>query len=297
MLSFEHVSKFILSDFTLHIPKGVAVGLIGSSGAGKTTILRLACGLLKAEAGEVYTLQRDPVEKRSTLGPKLGCLLERVPVLGEEGSVLDHLKKLQMIHRMSDREFETEYSALANSLELWKFENLAVQELSFGQKRRAELAAGLLHRPELLLLDEPTNGLDENAKKALQEVLKERVKQGMTLVVASHNMQEVSGICNRIALLEKGKLLYYGEKDALLRKYAPLDNMRLKFSGEIPDMDDLPLEKYRIEGEELVLTYNSNYITASGLLEILLRQSKIREVSIQKPDLSDVIFAIKEDYK
>lgn len=294
MLSFEHVSKFILSDVTLHIPKGVAVGIIGASGAGKTTLLKLACGLLKPEAGEVYTLQKSPVEQRKAVGSRTGCLLERMPVLDEYGTVFENLKNLQIIHRMSDREFEKEYGFLAETFGLRAYEHSTVQGLSFGQRRRAELAAVLLHRPELLLLDEPTNGLDENAKKALQEILQERVKQGMTLVFSSHNMREVSGICNRLVLLESGKLLYYGEEAALLRKYAPMDSMRLKIAGKLPDMEDLPLGKYVIEGEELVLSYNSNHITASEILEVLLKQVPVREVSIQKPDLADVIFALKE---
>jgi len=293
MLSFEQVSKFIFSEFSLHIPKGVAVGVIGPSGAGKTTMLRLACGLLQPEKGEVYTLQKSPVEQRNVLRTHIGCLLERMPVLDENTSVLDNLKNLQIIHRMSEKEFDKEYGALAEAFGVPEFEHSLVQGLSFGQKRRAELVAVLLHRPELLLLDEPTNGLDESAKKVLHEVLKERVKQGMTLVFSSHNMREVSGICDRIVLLEQGKLLYYGEEGALLRKYVPMDSMRLKISGIIPDMEDLPVAKYVVEGEELVLYYNSNHITASEILEVILKQVTVREVSIQKPDLSDVIFAIK----
>ncbi len=294
MLSFELVSKFIISGFSLHIPKGMAVGLIGPSGAGKTTLLRLASGVLAPESGEVYTLQKNPVKNRTALGPRIGCLLERMPVLEESVSVLDNLRNLQIVHRMSEKEFEEEYGSLAEAFGIREFEHSAVQGLSFGQKRRAELAAVLLHRPELLLLDEPTNGLDENAKQVLKEVLKERVRQGMTLVFSSHNMREISGICDRIVLLEKGELLYYGEEGALLQKYAPMDSMRLMLSGRLPDMDDLPLEKYVTEGEELVLTYNSNHISAPEILEELLKQTTVREVSIQKPDLSDVIFAIKE---
>lgn len=297
MLSFEHVSKFIFSDFSLHIPRGMAVGLIGPSGAGKTTLLRLACGMLAPEYGGVYTLQKNPVDQRYILSTRIACLLERMPVLEESVSVLDNLRNLQIVHRMSDREFEKEYGVLADAFGIREFEHSAVQGLSLGQKRRAELAAVLLHRPELLLLDEPTNGLDENAKQALQEVLKERVQQGMTLVFSSHNMREVSGICDRIVLLDKGQLLYYGEEGTLLRKYAPMDSMRLKISGKLPDMDDLPVEKYVMEGDELVLFYNSNHITAPEILEEMLKQTSVREVSIQKPDLADVIFAIREKSK
>ena len=108
MLSFELVSKFIISGFSLHIPKGMAVGLIGPSGAGKTTLLRLASGVLAPESGEVYTLQKNPVKNRTALGPRIGCLLERMPVLEESVSVLDNLRNLQIVHRMSEKEFEEE---------------------------------------------------------------------------------------------------------------------------------------------------------------------------------------------
>ncbi len=295
MLSFENVSKFILSEITLHIPKGVAVGIIGASGAGKTTLLKLACGLLKPEEGEVYTLQKSPVEGRASLGHRLGCLLERMPVLDEEQSVEDNFKNLKIIYRLSDEEFTSEYLALAETLGLWEMEQSQVKSLSFGQRRRAELAAVLLHRPELLLLDEPTNGLDENAKKALQEVLLERVRTGMTLVFSSHNMREVSGICERVVVLEKGKLLYYGEEGPLFRKYAPMDRMRIKTAGKMPDIEDLPVTRYAVEEDEMILYYNSNYITASEIIEVLLKQTTVWEVSIQKPDLADVIFAIKTE--
>lgn len=297
MLTFEHVSKFILSDVTLHIPKGVAVGIIGASGAGKTTLLKLACGLLVPEKGEVYTLQKSPVMQRMYLGPHMGCLLEKMPVLDEYATVADNFKNLQIIHRLTEEEFETEYRCLADKLGIREFEQSQVRSLSFGQRRRAELAAVLLHRPELLLLDEPTNGLDENAKKALQEVLQTRIRDGMTLVFSSHNMREVSGLCERIVLLEQGNLLYYGDERTLLKRYAPMDSMRLKFSGKIPDIEDLPLKKYRVDGEELVLTYNSNYITASEILEVILKQTSLQEVSIQKPDLVDVIFAMRAEMK
>jgi len=293
MLSFEHAGKFILSDLTVHIPKGVAVGIIGASGAGKTTLLRLACGLLKPEQGEVYTLQKNPVEYRAWLGSRIGCLLERMPVLEAERSVADNFRELQIIHRMSKKAFLEEYVPLAEQFGIREYEQETVKSLSFGQRRRAELAAVLLHRPELLLLDEPTNGLDENAKTVLREVLQERMERGMTVVLTSHDMREVSEVCQRILLLEQGKMIYYGEKAPLLRRYAPMDVMKLSFTGTLPDMEDLPVEKYEVCGEELRLTYNSNYITASELLDVILRQTSVREVTIQKPSLEQVIFEIK----
>lgn len=294
MLSLNHVSKFIISDMSIHIPKGVAVGIIGTSGAGKTTFLKLACGLLSPEEGEVYTLQRNPLENRSILGKHMGCLLERMPVFDGERSVADNLKDLQIIYQLEENEFAREYGILVKRLGVQEFEKMQVKSLSFGQRRRAELAAVLLHRPKLLLLDEPSNGLDENAKQVMKELLIDRMKAGMSVVLTSHNMREVSELCGRIALLDKGKLLYYGEESTLLRNYAPWDTMHLKITGKLPDMEELPLKEYMVDGEKMVLTYNSNYITAPEILEVILRQTSVSEVAIRKPDLTDVILAVKE---
>lgn len=294
MLSFNHVSKFIISDISIHIPKGVAVGIIGASGAGKTTFLKLACGLLSPEAGEVYTLQKNPVENRASLGKYIGCLLERMPIFDEERSVEENLKDLQIAYQLTEAEFTKQYEILAARLGIQTFEQMQVKSLSFGQRRRAELVACLLHCPKLLLLDEPSNGLDENAKQTLRELLHERMKQGMTVVLTSHNMHDVSELCGRIVLLEQGKLLYYGEENSLLRNYAPLDTMSLKINGKLPDMEELPLQNYVVDGEKLILTYNSNYITAPEILEVILRQTSVLEVTIRKPDLADVILAVKK---
>jgi len=293
MVSFENVSKFILKDVTIHIPKGVAVGLIGTSGAGKTTFLRLACGLLVPKQGEVHTLQKNPVKYRELLGRNVGSLLERMPQLDGWRSVADNFRDLQIIHRMTEAEFQDAYEALAQRFGMKEYENEAVKELSLGQRRRAELAAVFLHQPKLLLLDEPTNGLDENAKQVFRELLKERVQEGATVVMASHDMHEVSGICQRIAVLEQGKLLYYGEETNLMRRFAPMDSMRVRIGGKLPDMEDLPLKSYRIEEDEVTLVYDSNYITAAEILEVVLRQTSVKEVSIRKPGLEDVIMEIK----
>ncbi len=293
MVSFDKVSKFILSDVTFHVPKGTAVGIIGASGAGKTTLLRLVCGLLAAEQGNVYTLQKNPVEHRAELGKRMGCLLERMPLLNAELSLADNFKERKIIHRMSELQFLEDYVPLAERFGIQNCGQEQVKALSFGQQRRAELVAALLHRPELLLLDEPTNALDENAKNILKEVLEERKKEGMTVLLTSHDWKTVSGLCDRILVLEKGNLLYYGEEAALLRRYAPMDVMKVRISGGVPDLEDLPVTRYEVQGEELILTYNSNEVTASTILEVLLKQVGIKEVNIEKQNLADVIFNIK----
>lgn len=294
MVSLDGVSKFILKDVSIHIPRGESVGLIGASGAGKTTFLKLVSGLLMPERGNVYTLEQNPLHCGQELGKRMGVLFADKPIFREVESVWDNFRSLQIIHGLSEEVFRKEYEELSKRLGFYEWERVQVKKLSLGQRRRAELAAVLLHRPELLLLDEPMNGLDANAKTVFREIVEERMKQGMTLLISSHNMADITQLCNRMAVLHQGRLLYYGSEQQLLRTYAPMDRMHLKIQGSLPDMADLPLQKYEIINDELTLIYDSNHISSAEVLNALRREITILEVSVRKSDLADAILRIEK---
>ena len=295
MICLEQVHKFILSNINLTIPQGAFVGVIGASGAGKTTLLKLACGLLQPDKGVAYTLGKNPVRSRKELGTRLGVFLPQHPILQGQETVEENFQNRKLIYGMKEQEFRKEYQELAECLGFQELLQERIKNLSLGQRRRVELAAVLLHRPKLLLLDEPTAGLDQDGKDAFYQLLQERNRQGATIVLTSHNMWEISLLCQRIVLLDCGRLCYYGEKDLLMKKYAPMDRMELTISGELPDMEDLPVHKYRLVQDKLIISYNSNHITAAEILRCLLQQTSIMEVNIRKPDLTDIILQLPND--
>lgn len=292
MICLEQVHKFILSDVSLYIPKGSFVGIIGPSGAGKTTLLKLACGLLQPQAGCVYTMEQDPVRNRKGLGTAVGVFLPQHPILEREETVEENFQSLKIVYSMKEQDFWREYQELAERLGFRELLQERIKNLSLGQRRRVELAAVLLQRPQLLLLDEPTSGLDQNGKDAFYQLLQERNQQGVTIVLTSHNMWEISLLCQRIVLLNSGKMCYYGDRELMMKKYAPMDKMELTISGELPDIEDLPIYKYSLVQDKLTITYNSNHITAAEILRCLLQQTSILEVNIRKPDLSDIILQL-----
>jgi len=296
MISFDAVSKFILNDVSIHIPQGVAVGLIGPSGAGKTTFLKLACGLLMPEKGEVYTLgvSQPSSPSKKKLAKKIGVLFADKSLFDQEESVISNFRSLQIAYGLSEEQFTREYTKLAKRLGFGEYENNRVKTLSLGQRRRAELGAVLLHNPRLLLLDEPMIGLDATVKEVIRGLIEERLQEGMSLVITSHNMTDIFRLCNRIAILHQGKIIYYGGRERLLRNFAPMDMMYLKLCSKLPDMSDLPLKKYEINCDELTITYNSNHITSVEILKLLTEETSILDVSIHKPNLQDVIFEIEK---
>ncbi len=289
MISFMDVNKFILSGVSIHIPEGVSVGIIGETGSGKTTFLRLVCGLLKPESGEVYIMGANAVTAQKELSGRLGVLFAQLPILQVEESVEENLENRRVIYRIPEEEYRRQYTRLAEVLGFGTFAKEKVRSLSLGQCRRAELGAVFLHQPKLLLLDEPTVGLDQSGKDAVRELIIERERQGLTTVMTSHDMLDIAATCSRVVLLHKGTICAYGNQELILKKYAPVDVMQLKVREGVPDLEDLPVHRYNADGDCWKLMYNSNYVTAAEILRTVLAHCSVDEVSIHKPDLGDVI--------
>lgn len=293
MINFENVSCRVLKGISLNIPKGETVGLIGKSGAGKTTLIKLACGLLPHDSGRIFTLGKDPVKNRNLYREKISVFIAGTPLLCRDDTVFQGFELIRSIYGISKSDFAKRYKALSERLNFSKYESELVKNLSLGERMRAEIGAALIYQPKLLILDEPNIGLDENAKSALGQLLSERRGAGMTTLLSSHDMASVSNACSRIALLDKGGLVFYGSMENLRSRYTPIDTMSLKIEGRLPDLEDLPLKKYSISGNAISLSYNSNHITAAEILRTVMRQTAVLEVGIKKPDLEHVISQLR----
>lgn len=293
MINIDNVSKYGLNNISINIPKGEAVGLIGASGAGKTTIIKLACGILAPDGGRVYTLGKNPVVNRRLYKNSVSTFITGVPLLDRNDTVLQGFELIRNMYGIEKAEFNRRYNELSERLDFGKYENQISKNLSVGQRMRAELGAALIYEPKLLMLDEPNVGLDENGKAVLYELLNERRKNGMTVLMTSHDMVGISKTCSRIVLLDNGRLVFYGSGDNLRSRYAPIDVMTIKLAGSIPDFEDLPLNKYSVHDNIITLSYNSNLITSAEILKLILRQTSVSKVSIRKPGLESIISQLK----
>lgn len=290
MICFDKVSKFVLSDISLHIPQGKTAGLIGASGAGKTTFLKLACGLLLPDVGNVYIMGKNPAAGRRGEECFLSAFFADKPLFDNGNTVRGNFEILGSVYRLLYAKFCRDYRELSERLDFGESERELVGELSLGMRRRAELGAALLCRPKLLILDEPFVGLDENAKLGFRLLLEERKKtENMTVVLSSHDMAQVSGLCDRFALLHRGRLLSCGEREYLTRSFLPREEMVLRISGTMPDLEDLPLEKYSFDGEELRVVFRSDFVTAAEILKFILRKCPVTQVSMSRPGLTEIV--------
>lgn len=297
MVCFQNAGKFILKNLDFYIPEGVAVGLVGASGAGKTTLLKLVCGLLESDTGQVRTMGRDPVKKRKEISHFLRAYFAEYFYFQTEDTAKSQFQILKELYYPGKENFDKEYQILEKQFQFSEFADKPVKKLSLGQRRRIELAAILMGEADLYLFDEPTNGLDEKGKRVFWKKLEEKKEMGASILISSHNMEEIRQVCDRIILLDRGRVLFYGDREGLLRQFAPVNQMEISFVGKIPDMEDIPLLRYHLKQNVLQLTYNANHISAAEIVQGLIGQTKIVRVQVVKQTMSDVIAALTSERK
>jgi ABC-2 type transport system ATP-binding protein len=207
-MSFVRVTKryggtTALDGLSLEVPAGEMFGLIGPDGAGKTTSIRLACGLLKCDGGAVRVLGRDPVREHRAITAGVGYLSQRFSLYGDL-TVDENVGFFAEIHGV--RRYAATRDRLLEMTQLTPFRSRRADLLSGGMKQKLALACTLVHAPRLLLLDEPTTGVDPVSRREFWKLLSEFLAGGLTIVMATPYLDEAER-CTRVALLHDGRLL------------------------------------------------------------------------------------------
>ncbi len=200
-----------VNDVSLDVRKGEMFGLIGPDGAGKTTTIRLVCGLLRADAGRIAVLGVDPVRQHGTVTRNAGYFSQRFSLYGDL-SIDENIAFFAEIHGLAD--FEARRNRLLDMTQLTPFRHRLADRLSGGMKQKLALACTLVHEPQIILLDEPTTGVDPVSRREFWKLLSEFLAQGITIVMATPYLDEAER-CSRVALLSSGKLLVLDAPQAL----------------------------------------------------------------------------------
>ena len=194
-------------DLSMSIEPGEMFGLIGPDGAGKTTTIRLMCGLLKPDSGTVRILGQDPVKDHIAVTQTLGYLSQRFSLYGDL-SIDENISFFAEIHGLStsDRAIRDRRERLLELTQLARFRTRLAEQLSGGMKQKLALACTLVHEPRIILLDEPTTGVDPVSRREFWKLLSEFLAQGITILMATPYLDEAER-CSRVALLHEGRLV------------------------------------------------------------------------------------------
>jgi ABC-2 type transport system ATP-binding protein len=198
-------------DLSLSVERGEMFGLIGPDGAGKTTTIRLICGLLPADAGGVRVLDLDPVRDHRRMTGSVGYLSQRFSLYGDL-SIDENIAFFAEIHGV--RDYGARRDRLLEMMQLAPFRTRLADRLSGGMKQKLALACTLVHEPALIVLDEPTTGVDPVSRREFWKLLSEFLSQGITILMATPYLDEAER-CTRVALLHEGRLLALDRPDAL----------------------------------------------------------------------------------
>ena len=277
-----------LTDASFSIEQGELVGLIGPNGAGKSTTVKLLTGILTPTSGTCTVDGRTPWANRREHVRHLGAVFGQRTQLWWDVPIRDSFLLLRDIYDIDQAKWKRRLDELVAALDLGEFLNAPLRQLSLGQRMRAELCGSLLHQPRLLFLDEPTIGLDAVSKLTLRAFLKEEnLRNGTTILLTTHDMEDMLALCNRVMVLGHGKLLYDGALDALLRKYDTVHTLRVIFE-EAPNMAKLPADVQR-DGDACILTYEPAVTPTSELLPKILSAGRVREMTLKEQNVDELI--------
>ncbi len=271
------------------IQPGEIVGFLGPNGAGKTTTLKMLSGLLYPTSGEAKVLGFTPWKREPAYLRQLSYVLGNRSQLAWDIPAMDSFIVNQAIYEIPERQFRETLDELVNLLDLEKLLKKPVRGLSLGERMKCELAASLLHRPNVLFLDEPTLGVDVTMQTRIRQFIAEHNQRyGATVILTSHYMADVTALCKRVLVIHHGSLLYDGDLNQLSERIAPFKQVRLDL--ETP-MEASEFAKYgdvvQIEGAKVTLRFPREQ--TSQVVSRLLTELSVVDLTVEDPAIEEVI--------
>ena len=216
----------VLKDVSFKINEGEFVGYVGPNGAGKSTTIKLLTGVLTPTSGNLDVLGFSPTKQRYKYTYNIGVVFGHRTLLEFDIPVIESLKLYKDIYELTNEEFKERLEMFSKMLKIDELLHIPVRKLSLGQRMRCEIAASLLHKPKVLFLDEPTIGLDAIAKDEIRDFLTRiNKKEKTTIILTTHDMDDIEALCKRIIIIDQGKLIYDGDLQKINQRFIKYKNV------------------------------------------------------------------------
>lgn len=282
-----------VKNVSFSIKEGELVGFIGPNGAGKSTTIKMLTGILMPSSGKIQVLGKDPNKYRKLNAKSIGVLFGQRSQLWWDLPVFDTYLLLKKIYKIPQNIFQKNLSKYSDILKLDKFIYQPVRQLSLGQRMRADLCAALLHNPQVLFLDEPTIGLDVVVKQQIREMIKQINEENMTTVIlTTHDMKDVEEICNRLIVINDGKVVIDGPIEQVKADFAVIESVEI-FFNKMPDVLSICLNgitNVKYNEQSVSVYYDPRAINAAQIITTVLNQhNHVIDISLNKADIDDVI--------
>jgi len=288
-LARERIDVRAVLDLTFSIGAGEMVGYIGPNGAGKSTTIKMLTGILVPTGGHLRVAGLDPSRRRTELARRIGVVFGQRTTLWWDLPLRDSFELLQKMYRIPPARHRRNLEEFVELLSLGDLLDTPVRQLSLGQRMRGDIAAALLHDPEILYLDEPTIGLDVVSKGRLREFLRTlNAERGTTLLLTTHDLQDIEALCRRVIVIDHGTLVFDGDLADLHRHGGSTRTLVVDLVDEAPPISVPGATTKRVEGPRQWLSFPSD-ASAAPLVAAVAASYDVADLSIQEPDIEDVI--------
>ncbi len=287
----EHIA---VNNICFNINEGELVGYIGENGAGKSTTIKMLTGLLAPTSGKVIVNGIIPSEKRIQNNKQIGAVFGQKTQLWWDLPVIESFKLIKKMYDISDKEYEKNLKEFTEILDLKELLDKQVKNLSLGQKMKCEIAATFLHNPKVVYLDEPTIGLDilvkENIRKFIKDINK---KKNTTIILTTHDLKDIEEICDRIILIDKGIIIYDGEKEKFKSEFGKhiiaefiITNKTHNITLETTENQFEVIEE---NNKNLKIKFNHDNLTIVDIVNSISNYCRIIDIHIQEEGLEEIL--------
>lgn len=289
--------KKAVNNLSLTVEKGEIIAFIGPNGAGKSTTIKMLTGILLPTKGEAVVAGINPAKQRKKLAYKIGTVFGQKEQLWTHLTPYDNFKFFGAIYDMKNYEIERRIKELNDTLELDEFINTPVRNLSLGQRIRCEIAASLIHKPEILFLDEPTIGLDPVVKENIRVLIRRMNKEfGTTIFLTSHDVGDIEKLCKRVVIINDGKIVLDDTMENLKYHYLNKKIIEVKMKEKVNLDDEDGITILKDKGYNLKLSIDVSKKSVADVIK-LLNTDKIIDINISNEPLENIIANIYKGNK
>jgi len=285
-----------VDGISFNIEPGELVGYIGPNGAGKSTTIKMLAGLLVPTSGDLFINSHIPWRDRKSYVANIGAVFGQRTTLWWDLPVIESLDLLQYIYRVPAERFQRNLDEFRQLLDLDTFIDTPVRSLSLGQRMRADLCAAMMHDPVLLFLDEPTIGLDVVAKERIRQfIMHINHEHGTTILLTTHDLSDVEKLCERVMIIDHGKLLYDGALEILRERFGGKRKLVVDFAQEYETVEVEGAEVVARDGLRVTYEFERGTMTASNLIGRLSTLFRIHDLEVREPDIEATVRRIYEE--
>jgi len=285
-----------LDGISFAIESGELVGYIGPNGAGKSTTVKILAGILVPDGGRCQVMGRTPWRERRAHVAQIGVVFGQRTQLWWDLPVEESFDLLRAIYRIPEDVYRHQRDWLVELMDIGELLRIPVRQLSLGQRMRCDLAAALLHRPRILYLDEPTIGLDAVSKLVVRQLVRRlNRQQGVTVLLTTHDMDDVEALCERVILIHRGQILLDGPLETLRARV--VDDRRLTVdlaNGEVW-IDEPDVKVVRRNGRRVELRFDPTQVSAAELISRIVNRYPVRDLFVESAPIEEIVARVYQE--